>query len=278
MQPPARRGMVRPLGRHLPARQGRLLGRGLLGWRAHLHAAGLPGLAARHALQEHAAPAACDEAPSPRRRYTPRRRRVVAVCWIGAPVVRCFCWVGWVGHPCVVHAGAPPPAAAAATHAWCRRCPSSERGAPGSTLRDGAGVGRGGARWGSAWAPWGRRGRIVGRRRGLADSDWRPGSPAARRPQTARAGALRTCGVAPAGPVTFTAFVRPSPAVSTSNSTSSSSRRLRKPSDWMLVCGGKETTRYVGRGPLRAGLLADLGARVWARTGQPGAPEPALLA
>jgi hypothetical protein len=45
----------------------------------------------------------------------------------------------------------------------------------------------------------------------------------------------RTKGAAPEGPVTLMAFVRPSGPSSTSYSTSSPSRRLRKPSTWMLV-------------------------------------------
>ena len=47
---------------------------------------------------------------------------------------------------------------------------------------------------------------------------------------------LRTCGGAPAGPVTWTALVRPSSPDSTKNSTCSPSARLRKPSVMMLVC------------------------------------------
>lgn len=45
-----------------------------------------------------------------------------------------------------------------------------------------------------------------------------------------------TCGGAPSGPVTCTAFVRPSSPSSTSNSTGSFSRRLLNPSASILLC------------------------------------------
>lgn len=50
----------------------------------------------------------------------------------------------------------------------------------------------------------------------------------------------RTNGGAPPGPVTLTALVRPSGPSSMSYSTSSPSRRLRKPSTWMLDCCGED--------------------------------------
>lgn len=59
-----------------------------------------------------------------------------------------------------------------------------------------------------------------------------------------------TCGGAPSGPVTCTAFARPSSPSSTWNSTGSFSRRLLKPSASMLLC--KRTAKFRQPDPLDA--------------------------
>jgi hypothetical protein len=90
------------------------------------------------------------------------------------------------------------------------------------------------------------------------------------RPASARRRPPRTSGAAPDGPVTLMAFVRPSGPSSTSYSTSSPSRRLRKPSTWMLVCGRGAGSRRAGADVRRTRPWEPLGA---ARRGAgPGGP------